>query len=84
MKHVQMREAKAKLSELVADVEKGEFVTITRHGVDVAVLVPVADAEKLYPGTKQKESIVEVLMRFPGDGTEFERDHTPPREIDFT
>lgn len=33
-------EAKTKFSELLARVEKGERVTITRHGKPVAELVP--------------------------------------------
>ena len=45
-------EAKTRLPALLARVEKGERVTITRHGVAVAMLVPVetrrsADLRKL-------------------------------------
>ena len=83
MKHVQMRDAKARLSELVAEVEKGEPVTITRHGAPAAVLVPVDEAEKLYRERTKQKAIIDVLMEFPGDGTEFERDHTPVRVIDL-
>jgi len=36
-------EAKTHLSELLARVETGEQVTITKHGRPVARLVPVAD-----------------------------------------
>lgn len=40
-------EAKTKLSELLDMVERGEEVTITRHGEPVAKLVPVrGDAEQ--------------------------------------
>jgi prevent-host-death family protein len=40
-------EAKTKLSELLDMVERGEEVTITRHGEPVARLVPVrGDAER--------------------------------------
>ena len=35
-------EAKTKLSELLDAVERGQEVTITRHGEPVAKLVPVA------------------------------------------
>ena len=41
-------EAKTHLSELLARVEAGEQVTITKHGRPVARLVPVTDA----PGTR--------------------------------
>ena len=44
-----------------------------------AVLVPVADAEKLYGG--DKKSFAEHLLAFPG-GIEFERDRTPLRDIE--
>ncbi len=37
-------EAKTRLSELLALVEGGEEVTITKHGRPVARLVPIADA----------------------------------------
>lgn len=83
MKHVQMREAKARLSELVAGVEKGEPVTITRHGAEVAMVVPIEDGRRLLAEKERAQSIIEVLMQFPGDGTEFERDRTPVREIEL-
>ncbi len=38
-------EAKTHLSSLLDRVEKGERITITRHGVPTAVLVPVVEAE---------------------------------------
>jgi prevent-host-death family protein len=37
---VAVREAKARLSELIAAAEKGERVVITRHGRAVAEIVP--------------------------------------------
>ena len=41
MKSVGAFQAKTQLSELLDQVEKGETVTITRHGRPVAVLAPV-------------------------------------------
>jgi prevent-host-death family protein len=82
MKHVQMRDAKARLSELVAGVEKGEPVTITRHGVDVAVLVSTSEARKLYPAAESKKTLVDYLREIPGP-LEIEKDRRPPREIDL-
>jgi prevent-host-death family protein len=38
-------EAKRHLSELLDRVSKGEKITITRHGVPVAMLVPVEAAK---------------------------------------
>lgn len=82
MKHVQMREAKARLSELVAEVQKGEPVTITRHGASVAVLVPVAEASRLYAAAESKKALVDYLREIPGP-LEIEKDRRPPREIDL-
>jgi prevent-host-death family protein len=39
-------EAKTHLSELLDRVSKGETITITRHGIPAAVLIPVGEAEK--------------------------------------
>ena len=44
MRHVGAFEAKTHLSELLAAVEAGEEITITRRGRAVARLVPVAPA----------------------------------------
>jgi prevent-host-death family protein len=38
-------EAKTHLSELLDRVARGERITITRHGVPVAILVPVEQKE---------------------------------------
>ncbi len=80
MNSVQVRDAKARFSALVQAAEQGQPTTITRHGRPAAVLVPVADARRLYPD--DRPSLVELLLAFPG-GVEFERDRTPPREIDL-
>lgn len=84
MKHVQMREAKARLSELVAGVEKGEPVTITRHGTPAAVVISVEDAGKLFSEQRRlgKKTLGQLLLEFPG-GIELERDKTPVRDIDL-
>ena len=39
-------EAKTHLSELLDRVSKGETITITRHGIPAAVLIPVGEVEK--------------------------------------
>ena len=80
MKTMQVREAKAELSALIAAAERGEPTTITKHGKAAAVLVPVEDARRLYPG--KNKSFAEHLLAFPGGG-EFERDRTPLRDIEF-
>jgi len=40
VRKIQSSEAKARLAELLDDVERGETIVITRHGRDVARLVP--------------------------------------------
>ena len=40
MREVQATVVKARLSELLRDVERGESITITRNGRKVAALVP--------------------------------------------
>ena len=40
MRHIQSSEAKARLTQLLTDVERGETVIITRHGRPIARLVP--------------------------------------------
>jgi prevent-host-death family protein len=57
MKTVGAFQAKTQLSQLLDQVEKGETVTITRHGRPVAVLAPVAPAR---PAKTGKEWLAEV------------------------
>lgn len=40
-------EAKTHLPKLLARVQKGERVTITKHGIPIAELVPVAGAKTM-------------------------------------
>ena len=51
-------EAKAKFSELLRRVEKGERFVITKHGVPVAVLEPVS------PGRRDVREVIEALKEF--------------------
>ncbi len=46
MVEVQSSEAKAKLSQFLDEVERGETVVITRHGKPVAHLVPAPDVNR--------------------------------------
>lgn len=80
MQSIQIRDAKAKFSALVEAAEHGRPTTITRHGRPAAVLVPVEDARRLYPG--DRPSFADLLLSFPG-GAELERDDTPLREVDL-
>jgi prevent-host-death family protein len=57
MQEIGLFEAKNKLSELVSRAEKGEEVTITRHGFPVARLVP---ARRVYDPEKARAAIEEM------------------------
>ena len=46
MKHVQSSDAKARFSELLDQVEKGETIAITRHGKVIARLTPDESARQ--------------------------------------
>ncbi len=81
MKTIQVREAKAALSALIAAAERGEATTITKHGKPAAVLVPVEDANRLYRKGGRR-SFAKHLLAFPGD-IEIERDRTPLRDIEL-
>ncbi len=81
MRQMQAREAKAKFAELLQSAERGESVTITRHGKPVARIVPIEsgseDAER-----EANRRFIEHLLTFPGP-LEIEKDRRPPREIDL-
>lgn len=80
MKTIQARDAKARFSALIDAAAKGRPTTITRHGIPVAVIMPIADARKIYPA--ETPSFVDFLMTFPG-GVEFERSESPMRDADL-
>jgi len=43
MRQIQASEAKARLSQLLDEVERGETIVITRHGRAIARITPEAD-----------------------------------------
>lgn len=55
MKEVAVYEAKTRLSELLADVERGEQITINRRGLPVARLVGVMAARR--GATSQRQQV---------------------------
>lgn len=83
---VQLRDAKARLSELVSAAERGEETVITRHGKPVARVVPepaeeprrVNDPSSPYHGM----TLGELLLNAPGP-LGIERDRTPARIPDL-
>ena len=52
-------EAKTHLSELLRRVEKGESITITKHGVPVARLVPVDQSRR-----REVDEAIAALTQF--------------------
>ena len=56
MKSIGAFEAKTHLSELLDRVARGERITITRHGVPAALLIPVEE-------TQQKLTHEEIVER---------------------
>jgi prevent-host-death family protein len=80
MKSLQLRAAKASLSAVVEAAERGEPTTITKHGKPAAVVIPVSDAQKLYP--RERPSLASLLMTIP-EPLDVVRDETPMRDIDL-
>lgn len=80
MRSVPVREAKAKFSELLDAVEGGEEIMITRNGKPSVKLV--SGVEGISKGQPRQKSFIRFLMEFPG-GTDFERNTTSSREVDF-
>lgn len=86
-RHVQARDAKAKLSELLDAAERGEETVITRHGKPIARIVKedpeVGEKRVNNPGSPYHGmTFFEMLMAFPGP-LEVERDETPVRDVDL-
>jgi prevent-host-death family protein len=80
MRTVKVRDAKAEFSALVEAAERGEPTTITKHGRAAAVIVPVSEAEKIYPS--RKKNFGAYLLEYPG-GMELERSGSPSRDVDL-
>lgn len=80
MEILQIREAKASFSALVAAAENGRPTLISRHGQPCAMIVPVADGARLYP--LEMPNLANYLLTLP-EPLETERDITALRGIDF-
>ena len=80
METVQIREAKASFSALVAAAEKGQPTLVSRHGHPCAMIVPVADGARLYP--TEMPNLANYLLAMP-EPLVTERDATPLRGFDF-
>jgi len=60
-------EAKTRFSQLLERVEKGERITITKHGKPVAVLVP-AEPSRKRPVAEVIQDVLKFRERHPLDG----------------
>jgi prevent-host-death family protein len=77
MKTVQLREAKAKLSSLIADAAQGRNALITRHGKPQAVILGIDEWNRL----RDVPSFGQLLTSAPlGDEDLPPRDQTPLRD----
>jgi len=59
MRSISATEAKAKFSEILSDVERGEVVEVTRHGKSIALLMApstASDADK-----RRREAVAWIL-----------------------
>jgi prevent-host-death family protein len=68
MKTVAVFEAKNRFSELLAAVEHGEEITITRHGAPIARLVALSANSQPVPGQRERVSAVMQRLRALGAG----------------
>lgn len=80
METVQIPEAKASFSALVAADEKGVPTLVSRHGQPCAMIVPVSDGARLYP--LNPTSLTSHLLALP-EPLDAVTDATPLRGVDF-
>jgi len=60
MKTVNIKDARTHLSDLVKLAEKGNEITITRHGKKVAKLIPATTSGKILPSLKSFRDTITV------------------------
>jgi prevent-host-death family protein len=65
MKQIQASVAKAKLAELLDEVEQGETVVITRHGKSIARLVPEDEGRRRENARRAMAAIEEMRKHAP-------------------
>lgn len=80
MKTLQLREAKASLSAVVAFAEQGYPTLITRHGHPCAMVVPIEQGKRLY--LLDAPSLAAHLLAMP-ESIFVERDPSPLRSVDL-
>jgi prevent-host-death family protein len=80
MQTLQLRDAKASLSAVVAQAQRGQPTIITRHGLPSAMVVSIEAGQQLFPTAKP--SLLAHLMAMP-EAIATRRDTTPLRYIDL-
>ena len=80
MQTMQLRDAKASLSAVVASAERGQPTIITRHGQPSAMVVSIEEGQRLYP--LNAPSLAAHLLALP-ELIMIERDVTPLRDTDL-
>ena len=80
METLQIRDAKAGLSAVVAAAEQGHPTIITRHGHPSAMVVPMEAGRRLYP--LEIPSLAAHLLAIP-QPLDTLRDVTPLRGVDL-
>jgi prevent-host-death family protein len=78
----QLQEAKARFSELVSEVEHGDYQIITKNGHEVAVIISKEDFENLQ---KPKNTLLAFFSEapYPEVDLDLERKDDLGREIDL-
>lgn len=78
----QLQEAKARFSELVSEVEHGDYQIITKNGQEVAVIISKEDFENLQ---KPKNTLLDFFNEapYPDVDLDLERKDDLGREIDL-
>jgi len=81
----QLKEAKARFSEVFRLARTQGLQRITRHGTEAVVVMAAEDFDRLSRGPTEPESLVDFLARSPlaGSGTDLRRKPDYGREIDL-
>ena len=90
-KKYSVAEARKQLSKLLHDVEGGQPVEITRRGNSVAVVLSLADYQRLANVTgafgeayaSWRRTVEEADLEMPDDYFDSLRDHSVGREVDL-
>ena len=70
MQAIAVYEAKNRFSEMIAAVEHGQEITITRHGMPVARLVAIGSTEP--PALAQRQRVASAMQQLRAVGADCE------------